>query len=160
MHGTSHMNRPLFAPLHLPSTLPRRLTQPLLVEEDVQWPCGTTKGSNANPGQKNPNKTHGTVPAHGAKRSARDGAAPKTQVHVPSVTAGSLVPPDALYRPQAQTVAWPLRRSHEGWYVTLHHLGGGGGRWHVALVYCSRLQLAAPIGRSLFAALPLYPFPP
>ena len=32
--------------------------------------------------------------------------------------------------------------------------------WHVALVYCSQLQLAGPIGRSPFAALPLDPFPP
>ena len=36
----------------------------------------------------------------------------------------------------------------------------GGGVWHVGLVYCSRLQLAAPIGRSPFTALPLDPFPP
>ena len=35
----------------------------------------------------------------------------------------------------------------------------GGGGWHVAFVYCSRLQRAAPIGRSPFAALPLDPFP-
>ena len=41
--------------------------------------------------------------------------------------------------------------------------GGGGGRggvWHVAMVYCSRLQLVAPTSRSPFAALPLDPFPP
>ena len=36
---------------------------------------------------------------------------------------------------------------------------GGGGSWHVAMVYCSCLQQAAPIGRSPFAALPLDPFP-
>ena len=34
------------------------------------------------------------------------------------------------------------------------------GVWHDASVYCSRLQRAAPIGRSPFAALPLDPFPP
>ena len=34
--------------------------------------------------------------------------------------------------------------------------GGGGSRgfWHVALVYCSRLQLAAPLGGSPFAPFP------
>ena len=32
--------------------------------------------------------------------------------------------------------------------------------WHGALVFCSRLQLAAPIGRSPFAALPLDPLDP
>ena len=31
----------------------------------------------------------------------------------------------------------------------------GGGGWHDAMVYCSRLQRAAPTGRSPFAALPL-----
>ena len=36
----------------------------------------------------------------------------------------------------------------------------GGGGLHVALVSCSRLQPAAPIGRSPFTALPLDPFPP
>ena len=30
----------------------------------------------------------------------------------------------------------------------------------LCIVYCSHLQLAAPIGRSPFAALPLDPFPP
>ena len=30
-------------------------------------------------------------------------------------------------------------------------VGGGGG--HAALVYCSRLQLAAPVGRSPFACV-------
>ena len=34
------------------------------------------------------------------------------------------------------------------------------GFWHDAMVCCSRLQLAAPTGRSPFAALPLDPFPP
>ena len=36
----------------------------------------------------------------------------------------------------------------------------GGGGWHVAMVYCSRLQVVVPIGRSPFAALPLNPLPP
>ena len=39
-------------------------------------------------------------------------------------------------------------------------LDGGGGGWHVAMVCCYRLQLAAPIGQSPFTALPLDPFPP
>ena len=33
-----------------------------------------------------------------------------------SGTAGSRVPADARHRPQTQTVAWPLRGLHEGWY--------------------------------------------
>ena len=33
-------------------------------------------------------------------------------------------------------------------------LGRGGGFWQEAMVLCSRLQLAAPTGRSPFAALP------
>ena len=32
--------------------------------------------------------------------------------------------------------------------------------WHDAMVFCSRLQLVAPTGRSPFAARPLDPFPP
>ena len=45
----------------------------------------------------------------------------------------------------------------------LKHFGPlkrGGGVWHDAMVCCSRLQLAAPTGRSPFAALSLDPFPP
>ena len=43
----------------------------------------------------------------------------------------------------------------------LRGMGGGDvwGFWHVALVCCSHLQLAVPIGQSPFAALPLDPFP-
>ena len=36
---------------------------------------------------------------------------------------------------------------------------GGGGDWHVAVVCCSCLPRAAPIGRSPFAARPSDPFP-
>ena len=42
-------------------------------------------------------------------------------------------------------------------FATNGHFGRGGGGGHVAWVHCSRLQLAAPIGRS---SLPLEPFPP
>ena len=47
--------------------------------------------------------------------------------------------------------------------VVNHGLGDQGMvsfGWHDAMVYCSRLQLAAPTGRSPSAAFPLDPFPP
>ena len=42
-------------------------------------------------------------------------------------------------------------------FLTTQHPKGGWGGWHVAMVCCSHLQLAAPIGQSPFAALPLDP---
>ena len=60
-------------------------------------------------------------------------------------------------------VQWPRVPSGGGGgvFALCHNAAfswGGGGA--VVLVCYSRLQLAAPIGRSPFAALPLAPFPP
>ena len=58
-------------------------------------------------------------------------------------------PPTQLPGPSALTQSprqWPALR--------------GEGGWHVAVVCCSCLPLAAPIGRSPFAARPSDPFPP
>ena len=55
----------------------------------------------------------------------------------------------------ASKVSGPLRG---GSIPAVGRIRGGGGGWHVALVYCG-LRLAAPIGRSPFAALPLDPCP-
>ena len=53
----------------------------------------------------------------------------------------------------------PLNRRGITPWGSLLGTTGGWGFWHVAFVYSSRLQQAAPVGRSPFAAVPSDPFP-
>ena len=65
-------------------------------------------------------------------------------------------PPGLVLMNRAPTASGLIRCAHPAYKA--HHVQGGFGM--TPLVCCSRLQRAAPSGRSPFAALPLDPFPP